>query len=717
MIQRDRRFRSAAILLAGVALIPVSSLAQKSDARKKLDAYLSKIGAEQSDRRAQQVAAIQTRDQAERRQREVRKKIIDMIGGLPEFHGPVKFKQFGEVPGDGFRVEKIAYESLPGYFVTADVYVPTTGTGPFPAVIVTPGHGAAGKISNASWAVNFAHAGIITLAVDAFGQGERLQHYDPELEASRICCSGEHEHANLAAELIGQHIARYFVNDGMRGVDYLIARKDVDRAHIGAFGCSGGGTATAYLGALDPRISVTGTACYITSLKEVMAATGAQDAEQTIPDFLEQGLELADWVELAAPRPYAIISTTEDMFPYAGAKQSYEEAKRIYGLYGAGDKLQWITGPGGHGNLGPISQQILAFMVRNLKSDSVMPPTFTPYRPANPDDLIVTPTGQVSTSLDSETVESLNRKEAKGRIVTEKPVESKAALSALQERIRASVRMVAAIVAEPGKAPDVTVGKKDQRDGFIAEALTIHSEPGIDLPAMVLISDRSGAKPAVLVLEDTPFERVAASPDMQRLAKAGHVVLIIQPRGTSSEASAVPANQAAQQSILGTSTGMALQAMVVGKSLVGMRSDDAIRAVNWLVSLPDVQPSSITIYGRAAEGMVALHTAALDPRIAHVVVEGALVSYHMALEAPLHRNLSDIILPGVLLKYDTSDLIDAISPRSVEIVNPVDSIGVAARDEAVHRELAAVFESDRKLDQAQRVHVIHRGLRDPLPIE
>jgi dienelactone hydrolase len=177
------------------------------------------------------------------------------------------------------------------------------------------------------------------------------------------------------------------------------------------------------------------------------------------------------------------------------------------------------------------------------------------------------------------------------------------------------------------------------------------------------------------------------------------------------------AAQAAQQSILGAYTGMALQAMVVGKSLVGMRSDDAIRAINWLVSLPDVQQSSITIYGRAAEGMVALHTAALDTRIAHVVLDSALVSYHMALESPLHRNLSEIVLPGVLLKYDTSDLIDAIGPRSVEIVNPVDSIGVAARDEAVKKELAAVFESDRKLDTSQRVRVIRRGPRDPLPIE
>src|SRR6266581_2286389 len=116
------------------------------------------------------------------------------------------------------------------------------------------------------------------------------------------------------------------------------------------------------------------------------------------------------------------------MFPYAGAKQSYEEARRIYSLYGAEDRVQWITGPGGHGNLGPISPQILAFMVKNLIGDAT-PPKFAAYRGLNPDDLTVTPTGQISTSLASETVESLNRKEAKSLIVTGKPLESRAALA------------------------------------------------------------------------------------------------------------------------------------------------------------------------------------------------------------------------------------------------------------------------------------------------
>jgi cephalosporin-C deacetylase-like acetyl esterase len=705
------KFYTRAATVVALALLPSYGLAQKSEARQKLSTYLSNIGAVQYDERARAVAAIHTREEAGRRQAEVRKKILELIGGLPESHGPVKVKAYGNVAADGFRVEKIAYESLPNYYVTADVYVPTTGKGPFPAVVVTPGHGPNGKIGEANWGANFARNGVITLAIDTFGQGERLQHYDPELEASKVERSGEHEHASLSALLIGEHVSRYFVKDGMRGIDYLIQRKDVDASHIGAFGCSGGGTATAYLGALDPRVSVTATACFITSLKELMPATGAQDGEQTIPNFLADGLDLADWVEIAAPRPYAIVATTEDMFPFAGAKATYAEAKRLYALYGVEDKLQFITGPGGHGNLGPISPQIMAFMLKYLKNETGQP-VFAPYRPEHPDDLTVTPTGQIATSIaGSVTVEAINRKEAAGRIVASKPAASKDALAALQERVRTAARSVAAITAQPGPAPEVSVQNKEQRDGYRVETLSMHSEPGMDVAAIQVTTDRPGPKPAVLMLEEMPKERVLMTPDVQRLAKSGHVILIVQSRGTPD------ASAANQTSILGSNTAIALQAMLVGKSFVGMRADDVIRAVNWLSAQADVEKSSITVCGRGAEGMATLHAAALDPRITRVIAENTLVSYRLALEAPLHRNLSDIILPGVLLKYDTADLLEAISPRRVVLDSPADAMGVPARDEAVHKELAAAFQTDQKLDTPQQIEIIHRGFRDPLPIQ
>ena len=163
--------------------------------------------------------------------------------------------------GDGFRIEKLAYESLPGFWVTANLYAPADGEGPFPAVLLAPGHEASGKQSQYSFGVNLARNGIVALAIDPLGQGERLQYFDPERKASIIGGStGEHGEANIPAMLVGENIARYFINDSMRAIDYLIARPDVDAKRIGALGCSGGGTSTAYLGALDPRLSVLGVA-------------------------------------------------------------------------------------------------------------------------------------------------------------------------------------------------------------------------------------------------------------------------------------------------------------------------------------------------------------------------------------------------------------------------------------------------------------------------
>src|SRR5262249_2118438 len=158
-------------------------------------------------------------------------------------------KRFVTIDEDGFHIENIAYESFPGYWVTANVYVPA-GTGPFPAMVIAPGHGA-GKSSQFVWGANFAKAGIPTLSTVPMWQGERMQHFDPELGTSKVEPSGEHEHANQSALLIGEHIARYWFIDGIRGLDYLSQRKDVNADRIGTFGCSGGGTAAAYLAAID----------------------------------------------------------------------------------------------------------------------------------------------------------------------------------------------------------------------------------------------------------------------------------------------------------------------------------------------------------------------------------------------------------------------------------------------------------------------------------
>jgi cephalosporin-C deacetylase-like acetyl esterase len=657
--------RATAALFLSLGLLFAQS---DNSAREKLIASLNALADVQLAERAQSIDKVLTRADAERRKDLVRRKILGLIGGLPARPTSVTSKEFGTLSGDGFRIEKLAYQSLPGFWVTANLYLPANGSGPFPAVLLAPGHEASGKQSQYSWGVNFARNGIMAMAIDPLGQGERLQYFDSGRKTSTIGGStGEHGEANVPAMLVGENIARYFINDSMRGIDYLAGRKDVDANRIGAFGCSGGGTSTAYLAALDDRLKAVGVACYITSFQELLAsATGAQEAEQSIPHFIEQGLDFGDWVESFAPKPYAIISTTSDMFPFEGARHTYEESRRIYGIYGSEDQLQWTTGPGGHGNLGPIAPEILGFFLHHLKGAPAGTAKFTAERPRRAEDLLVTPSGQVSTSIGGETIASIVR--AHLRDLPPKPASPQ------------DIRALTGAAAIPGSNARNT---------------------GVD-PFRVIEPGGTGRKPALLML-DSPEH---TAPELDRMASSGWVIAALQPTPTP------PGTEGLKSPYLGSFNLLSLRAFLVGKTIVGLQIDDAIRAVNSLAARADVDASRITIYGNGPLGIVALHSAALDSRIRSVIVENTLASYRLVLDQPLHRNISEVMVPGVLLKYDVGNLVLAVSPRPVTIINPQDATGAPMSEEQFQRAAGYVFQS-----KGQVVRVLRRKTGEPLPIE
>ena len=706
-----QRLMRVGILLAIGTALPVG--AQPADARTQLVRYLDSIAHTRLEERKKAIAQIATRADADRRKALVRQKILGLIGGLPEKQGAVTAKQLGEIAGDGFRVEKIAYESLPGFWVTANVYVPL-GAGPFPAVVIAPGHGPAGKVEDWSWGGNFARNGIVALAYDPLGQGERLQYFDPDKKVSRVGNpTGEHGEANVAPMLLGEDLARYMVNDAMRGVDYLIGRKDIDGGRIGAFGCSGGGTATAYFAGLDDRVKVAASACYITSFQELLhSPTGVQDAEQSIPHFIEQGLDFPDWVELVAPKPYAIISTTNDMFPLEGARQTYEEVKRIYAIYGVDDHLQWITGPGGHGNLGPISPAILGFFTKFLKGTTAGQ-EFKPMRLERREDLQCTPTGQVSSSFRGETIYSIERKRAEALMTPHKALTGKGDLDKLQTRLHQDIKTLAAVSVQPGAAPPVVdIKMTESRGSYRVETIEMHSDADTVVSGLVAIPEGAGAHAAVLILAAQPKEKLAAiGGDVDRLAKAGRIVMVLEPRPTPAGTESI------KSPYLGAYNLLSLRAFLVGKTIIGLRIDDTIRALDWLCARKDVNKSAITGYGDGPLGMVLLHAAALDSRIGRIVVENTLADYRMIVDQPLHRNVSEVVIPGVLRKYDAGDLLLAVYPRQVTVLNPQDALGGALTEAEFRSNLGYVFQSGQNMKSAYPIRVLSRNPGDPLPLD
>ena len=267
-----RRIVSAAFLSAAVlhaqqpAKIDAESAANSG--RKQVTDYLNALAANETAARRADITRIKTKAAAEARQRHVRETMLQLIGSLPE-RVPLNSRTTGTSDLEGVRVDKVLFDSQPNFPVTALLYMPPSAVpaSKFPAIVMAPGHSPAGKAGDVAFATAFARAGFVVLSYDPIGQGERLQYLDPaslQAKATSLATrpTGEHGEAGLQPTLIGDALARYFLWDGMRAVDYLESLPQVDPKRIGAFGCSGGGAMTALLGALDTRIAATGTACY-----------------------------------------------------------------------------------------------------------------------------------------------------------------------------------------------------------------------------------------------------------------------------------------------------------------------------------------------------------------------------------------------------------------------------------------------------------------------
>src|SRR5262245_22934883 len=340
--------------------------------RKMLPESLKATASRHLSEREKRVAGLSTREEIVARQRSIRESILRAIGGLPE-RTPLNPKVTGMLKRSGYRIEKVIFESQPAFYVTANLYIPENSRAPYPGILLPLGHEAGGK-SNPDWqhlAVTFARNGFVVLTWDPMGQGERIQLYDPDLGGSKVIQSTtEHTIAGAQCLLLGHSFARHRIHDGLRALDYLVSRPEVDATRIGCTGNSGGGTMTAYLSALDNRIKVAAPSCYITSWKSLLDTIGPQDAEQNLPPFLSDGMDQADFVIAFAPKPYLIASAIQDFFPIEGARKTFREAKGIYKLMGAEEKIEMVEVNDGHGYTPPRRLAAYAWLNRWLKGEA-----------------------------------------------------------------------------------------------------------------------------------------------------------------------------------------------------------------------------------------------------------------------------------------------------------------------------------------------------------
>ena len=276
--------RTGVFVLAALTLLPCAR-AQQS-AQDPLLRWMDQIAQRELDQREHELVKVRTVAEADQRKQFVRLTILSLIGGLPDYRGPLNPRITGTLQADGYAIEKVIFESLPGFYVTANLYRPDQA-GRYPGILLQAGHTQEGKPEGQRLAANLALKGFVVLAFDPVGQGEREQTYDPRVDRPLAGWSvPEHIQAGAQNILIGQSVARYFIWDAKRALDYLASRPEVDPARLGAAGCSGGGALTTFIGALDPRVKVVAPACYINSYRLLFRGADP-DSEMSFPAFFQ----------------------------------------------------------------------------------------------------------------------------------------------------------------------------------------------------------------------------------------------------------------------------------------------------------------------------------------------------------------------------------------------------------------------------------------------
>jgi len=662
--------------------------------------YLLGKAREALDRRQAEYEKIKTPEQARAYQERQRQFFVAQLGGFPE-RTPLEPQVVGRIRRDGYRVEKIIFQSQPRHYVTAALYLPDAKP-PYPGVLVPCGHSDNGKAMDAYQriCILLAKNGMAALCYDPIDQGERFQLLDPKGKPL-VRGTTAHSLVGVGSALLGRNTATFRVWDGMRAIDYLETRPEIDPKRIGCTGNSGGGTLTSYLMALDGRIQVAAPSCYLTSLRRLVETIGPQDAEQNIHAQIAYGMDHADYVLMRAPRPTLMCVATRDYFDIGGAWDSFRQAKRFYTRLGFAERMDVIETDAPHGFSPTLRVGATRWMRRwLLGADDAIMETESPVLPDK--ELQCTPDGQVMRLPGARSVYDLNLDlekqlaEARKKFWTGKEGRHS---SATQEGRHSCLPLLEEVRRITGiRPPYAAAGWKWERVGELVrqghriDKLVLRPEPGIWLPALAFVPQKPGGKATLYLHEGGKEADAAPGGPIEKLVQQGNMVLAVDLRGMGETQAAGKSDMAAY---LGPEWTDSFLAYMLDTSYLAMRAKDILACAEFLAGYN--APSGIAVSPWQSEGLVqpapatrrkvhlvsightgpaALHAAALEPeRFASLTLKVCLRSWSDVVRTPQARNQWINVVHGALRVYDLPDLLATLPKDKVKVIEPLDALG------------------------------------------
>lgn len=591
---------------------------------------------------------------------EMRRLFIESIGGLPAFDTPLNPRIAGIVGGKGFKIEKIIFESRPGAFVTANLYIPDGLTAPSGAVQFLCGHHIMAKHQPEYQRVCqfLARAGLIVLAQDPIGQGERHSYWDKNVGANTVgCCCPEHDYAGGQSLALGDSIARYFLHDAMRGIDYLCTRPEVDPNRIGVTGNSGGGTQTSLVMMCDPRIAAAAPATFIMNRETYMYSGGAQDAEQIWPAMTASGWDHEDILIMMAPKPVKVLAVKYDFFPIDGTRRTVSRASRLWELYGKPENISLTEDSSTHWYTDVLATAAAEFFSEHLNGTKNTPKA-SDITAIEPSRLWCTDTGQVQGEISGarfvyeENCDKLTQLEAK-RVSVD-----------IDVRKQDAIRWLKAAVYKDRQTCDtcLRIYVTETFQDYQVEMAVWWSQPGVMNQGFLFkrISDIGKKLPVIVAVWDGGTTQLETHADwLQKVTGEGKAVLVLDTTGVGGLEPYTLNNQPANE-FYGVIHKFNDDLLWLGDSIAALRIFDVTRCLDAISDWPGLDSSEVTLFGHGKHSVYAQLAYALGLGYKELVLEEDYFASYAKWVRERHYNdfdIRSIILPGILQHTDLPEIL------------------------------------------------------------
>lgn len=572
-----------------------------------------------------------------------------------------------------YRIENILYQSMPDIYVTANLYLPHKGEGPYPGILFPCGHSSNGKAYKLyhEAALGLVQKGYVVLVYDPPGQGERYQYLKDD--GTPLIGKPTSEHTLLANPLflMGKHLMALFLWDGIRGIDYLQSRKEVDPERIGCTGNSGGGTVTLHLVPLEPRIKVAVAVGTVNSPYMELGTGYASDGEQNLPLQVPYGLAHADLMMLAYPRPYRLIKESKDRVRI-GTRDSFVQAKFLYQTLGQGEKMTYVETEWPHGYFKAMREPMYYWFGKWLygREDDHLEPEL---RVEEEKELLCSQTGQILNERGIAVWQWAAKELEKN--FPEPPVPaSETEHRSIRDSLLCEARALLNIPVNKITPQAVDLGRVEEAVGVV-EKIALYSEEDIYLPCLYFKPQQK--KSPTVILLDSHGKTRGGTELTEQLVSKGYGVFAVDLRGMGetalTEADSLEREGTVAARILGDEAGGAYDGLRLGRSIFAMRVHDLLQVVEYLATREEVDAGKIAVIGKKSCGPLALYAAALDERIKGVIVDSSLALFADLVTSRDYTWHFMDFLPQVLRFHDLPQVAGSLAPRIVWMLNLLDS--------------------------------------------